>query len=75
MQNLLRVMGLASLVWLAGCSVNQDFVRGVDGYTRVILPDYKTYVKNDAALAEDTKRIRLQAADKLQELVDSAKEK
>ena len=75
MQNLWRAVVLAGLVGLAGCSVNQDFVRGVDGYTRVILPDYKTYVTNDAALTADTKRIRLQAADKLQELVDSAKEK
>ncbi len=58
---------------IVGCAANQDFVRSVDGYTRVILPDYKNYVQKDPTLSDDTKRIRIQAADKFQELVDSAK--
>lgn len=58
---------------VGGCSVNKEFVKGVDGYTKVILPEYKDYISNDTNLNEDTKRIRLQSADKFQELVNEAK--
>lgn len=58
---------------VGGCSVNKEFVRSVDGYTKVILPEYKDYISNDTNLNEDTKRIRLQTADKFQELVNEAK--
>ena len=58
---------------VAGCSVNKEFVKGVDGYAKVILPEYKDYISNDTNLNEDTKRIRLQTADKFQELVNEAK--
>ena len=58
---------------VGGCSVNKEFVKGVDGYTKVILPEYKDYISNDTNLNEDTKRIRLQTADKFQELVNEAK--
>jgi len=63
---------LASIL-VAGCSVNQEFVKAVDGYTKVILPEYKDYIANDPNLGERTKQIRMQTADKLQELVDEAK--
>jgi len=58
---------------IGGCSVNKEFVKGVDGYTKVILPEYKDYISNDTTLNEDTKRIRLQTAEKFQELVNEAK--
>jgi len=58
---------------VGGCSVNKEFVKAVDGYTKVILPEYKDYISNDTNLNEDTKRIRLQTADKFQELVNEAK--
>ena len=58
---------------VGGCSVNKEFVKAVDGYTKVILPEYKDYISNDTNLNENTKRIRLQTADKFQELVNEAK--
>ena len=62
------------LVFLVGgCSVNKEFVKAVDGYTKVILPEYKDYISSDTGLNEDTKRIRLQTAEKFQELVNEAK--
>lgn len=54
---------------VGGCSVNQEFVKAVDGYTKVILPEYKDYITNDPELSKNTKRIRMQTADKFQELV------
>jgi hypothetical protein len=59
--------------FVGGCSVNKEFVKAVDGYTKVILPEYKGYIANDTSLNEDTKRIRLQTAEKFQELVNEAK--
>ena len=71
----LLVLALVGLVVCGGCTVNQQFVTAVDGYTTVILPEYKKYIDDDPNLSEDTKRIRKQSADKFQELVDEAKEK
>jgi len=56
-----------------GCSVNKQFVGAVDGYSQVILPEYKSYIQKDSTLSQDTKRIRTQSADKFQALVDHAK--
>jgi len=63
---------LASIL-IAGCSVNKEFVMAVDGYSKVILPEYKDYIANDPNLSERTKQIRMQTADKLQKLVDEAR--
>jgi hypothetical protein len=60
---------------LIGCASDQAFVKSVDGYTKTILPEYRAYVKGDPNLSDDSKRIRLQSADKFQQLVDEAKEK
>jgi len=57
-----------------GCGANRQFVKAVDGYTRIILPEYKEYVQRDTTIAEDTKRIRIQSAEQFQALVDDAKE-
>ncbi|MBW1985908.1 MAG: hypothetical protein JRI50_01555 [Deltaproteobacteria bacterium] len=75
MKKCMVILALWGLVLIGGCSVNQDFVRAVDGYTRVILPEYQDYVKQDPQLSPDTKRIRLQTADKFQQLVDEARVK
>ncbi|MBW1916590.1 MAG: hypothetical protein JRI57_01005 [Deltaproteobacteria bacterium] len=75
MKKCMVILALWGLVLIGGCSVNQDFVRAVDGYTRVILPEYQDYVKQDPQLGPDTKRIRLQTADKFQQLVDEARVK
>ncbi|MFP3867729.1 MAG: hypothetical protein ACLFUU_06170 [Desulfobacteraceae bacterium] len=74
MKKCLVILSLWGLVFLGGCSVNQDFVRAVDGYTNVILPEYQHYIAKDPQLSPDTKRIRIQAANKFQQLVDDAKE-
>ena len=66
---------LIPLLFLFGCTANKIFVKAVDGYTTVILPEYKTYIQNDSTLNDDTKRIRIQTADKFQQLVDEQKEK
>jgi len=59
---------------VSSCALNKDFVVGVDGYTQVILPEYKAYVEKDPALSQESKRIRTQTADRFQKLVDEAKE-
>lgn len=63
------------VVLLCSCAaVNQNFVKSVDGYSRVILMEYKMYVEKDTSLSEATKKIRLQSADQFQKMVDEAKE-
>jgi len=57
-----------------GCGINSEFVKGVDGYSSIILPEYKDYVENDNTLSEDSKRIRKQTADSFQKLIDESKE-
>jgi hypothetical protein len=56
-----------------GCSISDEFVKGIDGYSSVILPEYKDYVENDNTLSEDSKRIRKQTADSFQNLIDESK--
>ena len=74
MRKCIMVFLLVVVTALAGgCGVNKEFVKAVDGYAKVILPEYKNYVASDPALSEDTKRIRVQTADKFQELVNEAK--
>ena len=70
------ILVLVLLPWavLGGCSLDQDFVLAIDGYTKEILPEYRAYVERDPELSEDTKRIRLQSAERFQRLVDEAKE-
>jgi len=67
------LVSVAVLGLVAGCSLNVQFVRSVDEYTKVILPEYRTYVQKDTTLDEDTKRIRSQTADRFQLLIDDAK--
>lgn len=68
-----RLLVVSAAILLSGCSLNKQFVRSVDDYTKVILPEYRTYVQSDSTLDEDTKRIRSQTADRFQLLVDDAK--
>jgi outer membrane biogenesis lipoprotein LolB len=67
------VLAVVACALLAGCSLNMQFVNAVDGYTGVLLPEYKIYISKDSTLNDDTKRIRTQTADKFQELVNEAK--
>jgi len=68
-----RRIGIVILALLFLSCIDKTFVQGVDSYTRVIIPEYKQYVDWDLRLSPDTKRIRKQSADKLQELIDEAK--
>ena len=67
------VLLVVAIGLLSGCSLNKQFVRSVDDYTKVILPEYRAYVQSDSSLGEDTKRIRSQTADRFQMLVNDAK--
>ena len=59
---------------LGGCAVDGAFVQAVDGYAAVILPEYRAYVAGDEALSVESKRIRLQTADRFEALIDAALE-
>jgi len=67
------ILAVVACAMLAGCSLNVQFVKSVDEYTKAILPEYRTYVQKDTTLDEDTKRIRSQTADRFQMLIDDAK--
>lgn len=66
------LVAVAFTALLAGCSLNKAFVKSVNDYSEAILPEYKQYIKRDPVLDDDTKRIRLQSAEKFQELIDDA---
>lgn len=68
-----RRIGIVILVLLFLNCLDRVFVQGIESYTDVIIPEYKRYVEQDLRLSPDTKRIRKQSADKLQELIDEAK--
>jgi len=74
LKSILLMVLFAGMSLFPGCFASQKlFVGAVDGYTKVILPEYKVYVTQDTTLDKDTKRIRIQTVDKFQELVDEAK--
>lgn len=57
---------------LQGCSLNKQFVQAIDQYATTCIPEYKEYVMGDSTLSDDSKRIRLQSADKFLETVSRA---
>ena len=67
-----RVLAVATVILFSGCSLNMQFVKSVDEYSKVILPEYRAYVQSDSALDSDTQRIRSQTADRFQMLIDDA---
>lgn len=67
-----HIIACACLLALTTGCLNKQFVKAVDGYTQVILPEYKAYVDGDKTITDETKRIRKQTAEKLQDLVDEA---
>lgn len=72
MKTLLFVLTVLCLV--AGCSPDQAFVKGVEGYTDVILPEYEKYVDNDSRLNANDKKIRKDSAKGLRALIKEAKD-
>lgn len=70
----MKRLAIVALLALGGCSLNQDFVRGVDGYSGVILPEYEEYVKQDPKLDDDSRRIRLQTSERFRKLVQEARD-
>ena len=67
------VLAIAMVMFLAGCMPSQAFVVAVDGHLAVIMPEYRAYVSGDEELDATSKRIRLESADALDTLVDTAK--
>jgi hypothetical protein len=65
---------LLLLACLAGCAVNQNFVRAVDGPWQMIGPEYIQYVNSDPKLQEDQKKNRKRTAIILTRVIDNAKE-
>lgn len=64
-------LGVASMT---GCAVDEGFVAAVDGYSQAILPEYRAYILADEGLSPETKRIRLQTAERFEALIDTAME-
>ena len=60
-------------VMLVGCTPQSAFVRAVDNHVSVILPEYTAYVAADEKLDPTSIRIRIESADALTALIDSAK--
>ena len=58
---------------LVGCAANKDFIAAVDSYTKVILPEYKTYIAKDSTLSASTKTIRTNSANQVQAMIDKEK--
>jgi hypothetical protein len=69
----LAALTLAAGLGSSGCTVNESFIKAVDGYAASILPEYQDYVERDTRLDPDSKRIRRQTAQKFRELIDEAK--
>jgi hypothetical protein len=64
-----QALSIAVIVLVCGCSPQKAFVKAVNDYTGVILPEYTHYLQNDSTLSDDTKRIRTQTAEKFQQLI------
>jgi len=67
-------VSLLACVLLAGCCAHGPFIQAVDSYTKVMLPEYETYIQNDTTLSLETKQIRVQSAERFKIMVDKAKE-
>ena len=58
---------------MVGCaSPDPLLVKGVSGYTDVILPEYEAYIKADPKLSDTTKKIRLDSAAGLRRLLEAS---
>ena len=68
----LCTLAFVTLFVLPGCFPNPQLIRAVDQHTKVILPEYRAYVANDAALDATSKRIRTDSADALEVLIADA---
>ena len=66
----LILLTAAAAVFLS-CAGDKVFVKAVDSCTKVILPEYKTYVAKDTSLDSTSIRIRTQTCTELQKLIDS----
>ena len=72
----MRYAAMAVLLIVAGCQLPaESFVEAVDIHTRVILPEYETYVTADPELSPTDRGIRLASAESLRALIDAAKPK
>lgn len=74
MRVLLVLTLLVACLALSSCWINQDFVRAMDGFASVVLPEYIKYVDADSGLSEDSKAIRRATATSMKAVIDEAKE-
>jgi len=78
MRRLLRFLLIAVLaaapLAAVSCTVDQVFVKAVDGYCEAILPEYEKYVHQDADLSDTDKEIRMDSIKGFKRLVETAKE-
>jgi hypothetical protein len=62
------------VVLLAGCSLNQEFLKTTDEMWSIVGPEYAAYVQADANLDDAQKRVRVRQVeiytDTLKELLD-----
>ena len=71
----MRYALIAVLLIVAGCvQPAASFVAAVDMHTRVILPEYETYVTADPHLSATDRGIRLASSESLRALIQTAKE-
>ncbi len=64
---------LLALSPMAGCMPHAAFVNQVDSHMALILPEYQAYIANDPNLDATTRRIRIESAESLRSLVETAK--
>lgn len=74
MRRLILLLAAVVLLPAATCMPDQQFVKGVDGYAKVILPEYERYLDADPNLTDDDKAIRKDSANGLRALIEEAKE-
>lgn len=67
-------LALLGLLLLVGCgTLDQQFVKAVDDSWAVIGPEYQAYVQADPTLDAGTKKIRVNSAKTLSDLLQQAK--
>jgi hypothetical protein len=69
-----RVFVLLTILCLCGCSMDQQFVQGVDTAWEVIGPRYVQYIQDDGSLDDVSKGIRIRTAEALTRLIEEAKD-
>ena len=75
MKKLLLLLSILC-IFLCGClaTPNEEFVKGIDGLAKQILPIYDKAITNDPSLNQEDKEIRLQTSAQMRKMIDVAKQ-